>query len=311
MAMDSLTIRRAQGALAGQIAGDSLGSLVEFRSSSSIEAEYPEGVRLLADGGTWDTLAGQPTDDSEMALALARSIMSRGRFDAVDVHAAYRAWLESSPFDIGHTTASGLHGRHVQDSQANGSLMRVSPLAIFGHALTPDALAEIAREDSDLTHRHPVCRDSVTVYSVAIAHAVRTGANGRDTYDAALRWAKDSRLESSVVKALEAAADARPSDFMHQMGWVLLALQNAFYELLHAESFEEGVVRTVGAGGDTDTNGAIAGALLGAVHGVDAVPRQWLNAILSCRTPRPRVYWPVDVLTLAEALATLGAEFGD
>lgn len=70
------------------------------------------------------------------------------------------------------------------------------------------------------------------------------------------------------------------------------------------------------AGGDTDTNAAIAGALLGAVHGREAVPAQWRQMVLSChpaegapavRRPRPRAFWPVDALTLAERLLVLGA----
>jgi hypothetical protein len=99
------------------------------------------------------------------------------------------------------------------------------------------------------------------------------------------------------------------------MGWVLIALQNAFWQLLHAESLEEGIVSTVMSGGDTDTNAAIAGALLGAVWGRDAVPLQWLGRILSCRPisgiagitlPRPEAFWPVDALWLAERLVWLG-----
>jgi hypothetical protein len=70
------------------------------------------------------------------------------------------------------------------------------------------------------------------------------------------------------------------------------------------------------AGGDTDTNGAIAGALLGAVHGRDAIPPQWLRSILSCRplpdsgtsNPRPIEFWPVDALRLAEKLLVLGSQ---
>ncbi len=64
---------------------------------------------------------------------------------------------------------------------------------------------------------------------------------------------------------------------------VLVALQNAFYQLLHADSLEEGVVDTVMAGGDTDTNACIAGALLGACHGLEAIPERWREAILACR----------------------------
>ena len=73
-------LSRAQGCLLGQLIGDSLGSLVEFQSPGEILFNYPEGVLDMADGGTWDTLAGQPTDDSEMALLLARSIASQGKF---------------------------------------------------------------------------------------------------------------------------------------------------------------------------------------------------------------------------------------
>ena len=69
-AVDAAALSRGQGYLLGQLSGDSLGSLVEFRDTEWIRAVYPDGVRELADGGTWDTIAGQPTDDSEMAFPL-------------------------------------------------------------------------------------------------------------------------------------------------------------------------------------------------------------------------------------------------
>jgi ADP-ribosylglycohydrolase len=100
------------------------------------------------------------------------------------------------------------------------------------------------------------------------------------------------------------------------MGWVLTALQNAFWQLLHAPSLEAGVIDTVSRGGDTDTTAAIAGALLGAVHGRDAVPDRWRRAVLTCRPlpgtatrhPRPMEFWPVDALELAEALLAAGRD---
>ena len=58
--------RRAQGCLVGQLAGVALESWVEFTGPEGIRGRYPDGGRDLADGGTWDTLAGPPTDDSEM-----------------------------------------------------------------------------------------------------------------------------------------------------------------------------------------------------------------------------------------------------
>ena len=95
---------------------------------------------------------------------------------------------------------------------------------------------------------------------------------------------------------------------------MVIALQNAFYQLTHVSTMEEGVVATVMAGGDTDTNAAVAGALLGAVHGREAIPRQWRTMVLSCRPaaepsasghPRPAAFRPVDALEPAERLAAL------
>jgi len=53
-------LERARGCLLGQLASDTLGSLVEFQTPEQIRREYPNGVRELADGGTWNTIAGQP-----------------------------------------------------------------------------------------------------------------------------------------------------------------------------------------------------------------------------------------------------------
>ncbi len=75
---------RAQGCLLGQLAGDALGSLVEFRRPEDLRREYPHGVRKLVDGGTCNTIAGQPTDDSEMALMLARMLIDQGTYNAAE-----------------------------------------------------------------------------------------------------------------------------------------------------------------------------------------------------------------------------------
>lgn len=82
-------LERAQGCLLGQLAGDSLGSLVEFRAPDDIRREYPKGVRELAEGGTWNTIAGQPTDDSETAQSLASVPADQGRYDHEEAGKAY------------------------------------------------------------------------------------------------------------------------------------------------------------------------------------------------------------------------------
>jgi ADP-ribosylglycohydrolase/fructose-1,6-bisphosphatase/inositol monophosphatase family enzyme len=312
---DSALLARAQGCLLGQVAGDSLGSLVEFASVDEIARLFPDGgPRLLADGGRWQTLAGQPTDDSEMALALARSLVEAGEWDGGRVFGAYQDWYRSDPFDVGQTTRAALSGYHVGESQANGSLMRASPLGIFAHRRTPAEAAALARQDSALTHPHAVCGDSVAAYVVALSHAIREGGAAAAAYEAALGWARGAPAEPAVVRALEAARTEPPACDGEKQGWVLIALQNAFFALLHAATPEDGVVSTVRRGGDTDTNAAIAGALLGAVYGRAALPAQWRSMVLSCRAhpsrarhARPMPYWPTDVFEIAERLLLAGA----
>ena len=103
-------VARAQGCLLGQLAGDALGSLVEFQSPATIRAAYPNGVRELAEGGCWNTITGQPTDDSEMALALARTLAEHGTYSAKRARSAYERWLDSDPFDAGCAVTRGLTG---------------------------------------------------------------------------------------------------------------------------------------------------------------------------------------------------------
>jgi ADP-ribosyl-[dinitrogen reductase] hydrolase len=306
-------ISRAQGCLLGQLAGDALGSLVEFQSAEEIRRAYPNCVRELADGGTWNTIAGQPTDDSEMALMLARMLVEHRRYDADRARHAYAFWLNSGPFDCGGTVRSGLRGQPNLASQANGAMMRISPLGIFGANYELQQVGERARQDAGLTHPNPVCRQANALFAMAIAHSISTVCEPQELYRQIEAWAKDMDAEAALLESITGAYMAPPSDYLHQQGWVLIAFRNALWQLLHARNLEEGVVDTVMRGGDTDTNAAVTGALLGAVHGRNAVPAQWVEKILSCRPeagqphirrPRPRCFWPVDALELAEQLVS-------
>jgi ADP-ribosylglycohydrolase/fructose-1,6-bisphosphatase/inositol monophosphatase family enzyme len=293
-------LAHAQGCLLGQVIGDSLGSLVEFKAAAEIARLFPQGVRALADGGVFHTIAGQPTDDSEMALALARCLVADKAFVPQKVLDAYRGWLTSRPPDIGATTERGLLGMHTTESESNGSLMRVSPIGVWA-AGDPARAARTAREDSALTHKNPLCVEACAAYAAAIAVAMV--GQGRS----AMREAALANCTGRVREAL--ASGKPPADYFTHMGWVLVSLQNAFFHLSNS-SFEEALVATVSAGGDTDTNAAICGALLGAALGRSAIPWRWILPVLACRStidagaprPRPAAYWPDDILELAEAL---------
>ncbi|MDG1279964.1 MAG: inositol monophosphatase family protein [Pseudorhodobacter sp.] len=306
-------LRRAQGALLGLLVGDALGSQVEFLDPARILSRYPGGLRDLLPGGTWNLLAGQPTDDGEMALALARSLVASGGFDCPNVAAAYINWKGSNPFDIGQTTAKGidaLRDRGSADcaSQANGALMRVAPIGIAA-AGDPSKAALWARQDAALTHPHPVCVAASAAFAAAIAVGV-AGANQSVMWAEAYAHAGNDAGGAKICHALLTARDSLPPDFTRNQGWVLTAFGNAFHRLWREQDFSDALVETVMSGGDCDTNAAIAGALLGAAYGREAIPQAWRSHVLACRAvrgagvvrPRPSVYWADDAMDLAEAL---------
>jgi ADP-ribosylglycohydrolase/fructose-1,6-bisphosphatase/inositol monophosphatase family enzyme len=301
-------LERGQGCLLGQVIGDSLGSLVEFKSAAEIASAWPRGLRELGDGGVYHTIAGQPTDDSEMALALARSLVAQRGAVPERILDAYREWMTTRPLDIGATTERGLLGLHTNESESNGALMRVSPMGIFFSGRPAEA-AEAARADAALTHRNPVCVQASAGYAAAVAAGVG-GASRQDMVKTAL--AHSTGMAQEAIR--NGAAGRPPEQFEKNSGWVLIALQNAFFHLARSQ-FEDALVQTVSRGGDTDTNGAIAGALLGAALGRDAIPMRWIRPVLACRPlvqagaprPRPMPCWPDDVLELAEALLLAGS----
>lgn len=307
---------RARGVLWGQAVGDALGTAVEFLRAEQIASRFPAGVREVVGGGPFDMAAGQVTDDTELALCLARSLAERGRFDEDDIARRYIAWYAGNPPDVGGATraafgrdvpagdpvARTVRSRASKDSQANGALMRVSPLGVFGWALAPDALLELTAADTTLSHPHALCVAASQVFTFAIAHALRTGATGADVFDATLAFARGAPGCGVALPTLELARRELPRDAFHQMGWVRHALQAAFHELRCGDSFEEAIVRVIGLGGDTDTNGCIAGALLGAVHGVEAIPARWVERVRTCEPRRPRACWCHDLDDLAAAL---------
>ena len=309
MDIGSGSVSRGKGALAGQLAGDALGSLVEFLPPSEIRRAYPLGLTKISGGGEWGTAAGQPTDDSEMALMLAESLVDKGTYSAKDALKRYRYWASTGPFDIGRTTSSALvYGQRIMDSQANGALMRISPLGVFSAFKGFHEVEGWAREDASLTHPNPVCLEVNGLYAKAVAFAVRTCAPPGEVFSFI---SEASAGCSAEVRGAVESSSSPPPDFMRNQGWVLTAFRNALYHLRSGSDPFRGVVETVMSGGDTDTNGAICGALLGACHGIESFPDQWLDALRKCtperirarsRHPRPAVFSPCGFESLAERL---------
>ncbi len=310
-------IDRAQGTFIGQVAGDNLGALVEFRSKSTIASQYPEGIREMADGGTWSLMAGQATDDSELALALARSIVRKGAYDEPDVLESYIRWYDSPPFDCGNTVAMGLTGDKNYESQANGALMRISPLGIYcaGKGFSAEVMYDLASTDAAMTHPHRVCRDINRLFVRAIASAVERPLSPEDLYAMICAWSEEPGIDTTVRAWTHEGRKRKPEDYSCLMGHVRIAWINALYQLLHTHSVEDAISDTISEGGDTDTNAAICGALLGSLYGKSSLPESWVGVLTSCRPsseevrthhPRDKEYWPNDILDLAVSLLEAG-----
>ena len=301
----------------GQLVGDALGGAVRGWEPERIRSVYPDGVWEMVGNAELGTIPGQPSANSELALVLARSLAEHGEYHESSARDAYREWLRSAAVNEDPTLRGALEGAADSDSTSNRALMRASPIGIFGSRVWSGVVELWSREDAAITHPNPVCLAANELYAIAIANAIRV-PSPREALFEHLR----ARADVDVILADQVKkARTDPPDYLSRPDSVVVALHNALWQLrpkeywpVHAESFEQALVDTVSRGGDTDTNAAVCGALLGAVLGHKAIPERWARicrwreTVLSCRPnvgvarPRPKEYWPVDALELAEKL---------
>ncbi len=295
---------KLRGCLMGLMCGDALGAPLEFHTAPELEAQYPGGVcgMVAGWGDSAERLPGDVTDDSEMALALLHSLLHCGSFNAADVLDSYREWLDSAPMDAGQTITDALSGESSHDSQANGALMRIAPLALFA-ALNPECDWEgAAEEDACLTHVHPKCAHANIIFVESLLLALR-GEQPMLIYAAALSRAALLR-EDTLLARLKAASTEEPA-YTPCAGWVEIAFQSAYYWLLHtkdAAGVSAALLAIVNQLGDPDTNAAIAGALLGARFGESAFPDTWRQLVLKGSLDRPQIYRPSSGIAALEHL---------
>lgn len=153
------------------------------------------------------------------------------------------------------------------------------------------------------------------MWSVAYA-SVEFGAGSRFEVSDRRYMVVDEAASAVIRACLIEAREAPPQSFTKREGHVLIAFGNAFHRLWTKQDFASALTDTVMQGGDTDTNAAVCGALLGAVRGRDAIPLRWRQQVLSCRAvagrgvvhPRPPTYWGDDAMDLAEALLAVSRE---
>jgi ADP-ribosyl-[dinitrogen reductase] hydrolase len=276
---------RVSACVLGLALGDALGAPFEFRRSSDVPEPLP------AFGLPWmGSPPGTTTDDTAMARNLVRSLAARGGFDAEDLAARHVAWYRSDPPDIGNQTRLALaaiaRGEPVADasrrvferrgpevSAGNGSVMYCAPLGA-AYANRPGELSDLAPRLSAITHHDGRCRTAVLAVTVAVAALVR-GRSRPDALAAALEAAADRDGGEELEFLVESAGTVRPVDGPDQ-GFCLFAAGLGLQTLTRDQEFEPELRRVVGLGGDTDTNGAVAGAILGAALGRAGLPGGWL-----------------------------------
>jgi ADP-ribosyl-[dinitrogen reductase] hydrolase len=278
---------RYLGCLIGLACGDALGGSVEFRSRESIAREFPDGVRDILGGGPHNLEVGETTDDTAMALAIARACTAEG-IDIETVAANFLTWYRSNPKDIGIATRAALAylaqnlnwneaGERLNRESANGvagngSVMRCAPIAMRLRS-NPEQLVRDSVDITRITHADGKATWGAVALNQGIVHLLNGGAV-EDAIDAASAGIENAAVVDALAAAKILEYDDVPSD-----GYVLDTLTAAFWCLVHCPSAEEAIVTSVAMGLDTDTTGAVCGALAGAAYGVEAIPYRWRSVI--------------------------------
>ena len=306
---------RSLACLLAGAAGDALGAPVEFMDRVEIMRRFgPEGIRSYAPayGGI-----GKITDDTQMTLFTAEGslrTLAAARTGVVTdnsaiMHRAYLRWLltqgERGENDIGRTgwliEQHELHSRRApgntclsalrkaggenNNSKGCGGIMRVAPCGIV-HASAPSSAFAAGLDAAKLTHGHPTGYLAAGVFAAIIAQLMADSTLLEATSNARQILVAHPHNEDTL-RALDAAqrmaeSGAAPQDAIPLLGegWIAEeALAIALYCALTARSLEDGIINAVNITGDSDSTGAMAGNLLGAMYGTVAIPARWLSTL--------------------------------
>jgi ADP-ribosyl-[dinitrogen reductase] hydrolase len=281
------TVRsRIKGMLAGNIAGDMLG-LTQMNFHGKISSAKP--VKLIGDyqkdilgGGVFEVKAGAWTDDTSMLIALAESLLeTNGKVDTNNERKHYLRWFyhgEYTPcgesFDIGNTVRSAIEGGKAPTNRrfnGNGALMRSSVLAAQYILKTDKDLIDAAGLSCGVTHGHPVAKFTNVIYTLTLKKLVH-GEKLTSIME---------KLEAEYSGLIEDLKDIFLEPEVYQTTpYCVTSLETALWLNRESSSFEEAVLKAVNIGGDSDTIGAITGAIAGAAYGFEAIPERWTKFAL-------------------------------
>ena len=288
-------IDRLKGAIYGQAIGDALGLGTEFMTDEEIALKYPNGITHYSDiyqdyhRKRWKS--GDWTDDTDMMLCIARAVIQDQGVNLTSIARNFKEWAMGEPLGIGNTTYKVLTIATYVDkpfeaskllwkmshhnSASNGGLMRTSIVGTF-----PKAVEECATDICRLTHYDMRCQGSCAIISLLI-HSLIYRNVGLSYYDIIEIGRKyDGRIAEYIDLAL--LTDIKELDLQDEFsrGYTLKCLSAALWAYHHAKSFKEGLLAVVRAGGDADTNAAVACAILGAKYGYHAIPDEYKEGLI-------------------------------
>ena len=259
-------------------------------------------------GGAFDWAPGEWTDDTAMAVAILDCLAS-GHCDIEEIGNNFLSWYASSPPDVGIQTSAVLSSAHDgaqliavgmefykrnPSKAGNGALMRTGPVALSALG-DRELVASNAEAIAALTHAHPDSTTACVLWSLAIEAAIMTSG-----IDEPFDWEKavkdglsflDVDLASRWEELIDEAVQG-PSMLFNPNGYVVSAFQAALSAIIEtpvpidnpSDHFMNALEAAIRIGDDCDTVAAIAGSLLGARWGVNAIPKEWKEIIHGTRT---------------------------
>ena len=298
---------RQIGLLVGAAVGDALGAPFEFQPGGQYKKKFPvpvlEGAGEMIGGGGFNWGPGEFTDDTQMGIVLAESLLDNGlQLEPNHLFSSWRAWAQDA-IDVGNTTRYALSFRSWRDvkhrnpemTAANGALMRTFPLALL--EIDDETRRGWTLQQAALTHAHP---DAGFGAWLGVA-MMRASIEERDPFSALVselnKLPDDSRARFTPILAETWSPSAR----MISNGTVWGCLACAVWALRGATSYEDAVVRAVDIGDDADTVACVAGAIAGAIFTEQAIPRRWLDHVHGY--VHGKIYGLEDLKNIARSVA--------
>jgi ADP-ribosyl-[dinitrogen reductase] hydrolase len=272
---------RSMGALLGLAVGDALGAPHEGRERGS----YPP-VSDYSAGGVHGLPAGGWTDDTAMAVCLAESLLACAGLEERDLLERFLRWYRRGENSctgvaagLSRKTRAALEGFERSgradaaaklENAGNGAIMRLAPVAIYFRRDEVEARRGAVRQ-ARVTHTAEPALAASECFADLLVVALRTG-DPQAVSRAAASHERLARISDHRGKQREQISSApRAIDTLEAALWCLEG----------ATGFEAAVIEAVNLGGDTDTIGAVAGQLAGAIFGASAIPTRWLAGLQS------------------------------